>query len=202
MPGIDELISKSLSKVINNELDPKLAKKVKMTLFKKHGISLLKGIKDFPKVDEVLKEFLELDSSSFEQKCLMKVLTLKNLKNLTVVTIKDKNLQNLFLEILGDKEYGRIIESTVSKPLLIKEIIDECQLSKTSGYRKINYLIHNGFLIEAKTEFTIKHRSITRYTTIFKKIGFELNENQKFVKLTIPAKTIKQSSSIQTILNL
>jgi len=116
-----------------------------------------------------------------------------------LVTIKDKNLVHLVLEIFGDEEYRKIIEAVIVKPLLISEIIDICRLPKTSGYRKINYLIRNGFLIVAEKEFTIQRRSIERFTTIFQKISFEMNKNHSFVKLVIPQKVIEQSSSIQII---
>ena len=200
MPGIDELISNSLANSIRNNLDPTIEQKVKLTLFKKYGTSLSPAIKEFSKVDGILKEFLKLDALDFEIKCLKTILDIKNLKGFYLVTIKDKNLIDLFLEVLGDKEYGRIIESSISKPLLITEIIDICQLPKTSAYRKINYLLRNGFLIEAGKEFTAKRRSVEKLSTIFQKINFELDENQKLIKLTIPAKIVEQSTSIQVML--
>lgn len=200
--GIDELITKFLANVIKNNLDQDLEKKVKLRLFKKHGMSLIPAIKDFYKVDEVLNEFLKSDTLSFEKKCLIEVITLKNLKDSYLVTIKDEKLVNLFLEILGDKEYGKIIESTLLKPLLITEIIDVCKLPKTSAYRKINYLLRNGFLIETGKEFTAKRRSVERLSSIFQKMNFELDQNQKVIKLTIPESVIKQSSTIKVILTL
>ncbi len=199
MPGIDELISKSLTGVIKNNLDTAIEKKVKFGLFKKYGISINQAIRDFSKLDQILKKYLNSEASSFEQKCLMEIIILKNLRDSFSVTIKDKNLVNLVLEIFGDDEYRKIIEVVFVKPLLISEIIDLCQLPKTSGYRKINYLIRNGFLIGVEKELTLKRRSIERFTTIFQKINFEMNKNQRFVKFEIPKKIISQSSSIQII---
>lgn len=202
MSGIDELISKSLATAIKNNLDPGIEKQVKLKFFKKYGMSIIPAISDFSKVDGILREFLKSDTLSFEKKCLMDIITIKDLKTFYLVTIKDKILVDLFLEILGDKEYGKIIEATISKPLLITEIIDICRLPKTSAYRKINFLLRNGFLNEVRKEFTAKRRSVERLSTVFQKINFELDENQKVVKLTIPTKIIKQSSSIQSILAL
>jgi len=199
MPGIDELISKSLTTVIKSNLDPNIEKKIKMKLFKKYGLSINQAVSNFWKLDEILKEFLKSDTSSFEQKCLMEIITLKNLKNSFLVIIKDKNLVNLIIKILGDDEYRKIIESTLSKPLLISEIIDMFQLPKTSGYRKINYLIRNGFLIGVNKEFTKTRRSVEKYTTIFQKIIFEMNKNKNFVKLEIPQEIMEQSSTIKII---
>ena len=200
MVGIDELISKSLTEVIKNNLDPSIEKKVKMNLFKKYGLSINQSIKDFSKLDEILKKVLRSDASKFEKKCLAEIITIKNQKNSFIVTIKDKNLINLVLEIFGDSEYRNIIESSFAKPLLITEIIDLCKISKTSGYRKINFLIRNGFLVHEGKELTVKRRTVEKFTTIFQKINFEMNKNKKFVKFVIPEKIFEQSSSIQIIL--
>ncbi len=200
MVGIDELISKSLTEVIKNNLEPSIEKKVKMNLFKKYGLSINQSIKDFSKLDEILKKVLRSDASKFEKKCLAEIITIKNQKNSFIVTIKDKNLINLVLEIFGDSEYRNIIESSFAKPLLITEIIDLCKISKTSGYRKINFLIRNGFLVHEGKELTVKRRTVEKFTTIFQKINFEMNKNQSFVKFVIPEKIFEQSSSIQIIL--
>lgn len=199
MSGIDELISKSFSEIIKKNLDPDKGKKVKFRLFKKYGLSIHQSIKDFSKLDEVLREVLDSKASNFEQRCLLEVITLKNLKEISIVTIKEKNLINSIMEILGDDEYRKIIESTLIKPLLISEIIELCGLPKTSGYRKINYLIRNGFLIEVGKEFTLKRRSIEKFSTIFQKIILEINQKQSFVKLAIPTKIVKNSSFVQII---
>ena len=129
----------------------------------------------------------------------MEIITLKQLKESSIVTIKEKNLINSIMKILGDDEYRKIIESTLIRPLLISEIIEIGRLPKTSGYRKINYLIRNGFLIGVGKEFTVKRRSVEKFTTIFQKIILEIYQKQSFVKLTIPIKIIKNSSSIQII---
>ena len=200
MAGIDELISKSLTEVIKNNLDPQIEKKVKMRLFKKYGLSINQAIKDFSKLDEILKKVLRSDASNFEQKCLAEIISIKNQKTSIIVTLKDKNLINLVLEIFGDSEYRNIIEYSFAKPLLITEIIDLCKISKTSGYRKINFLIRNGFLVQEGKELTVKRRTIEKFTTIFQKINFEMNKKNNFVKFVIPPKIFEQSSSIQIIL--
>ena len=200
MPGVDELISKTLSDVIKKNLELSIEKKVKMILFKKHGLSIHQAIKDFSKLDKVLTEFLKSETTDFERKCLLEVLSLKKSKDSYLVSIKHQNLIDVFFEILGDKEYRKIIESTISKPLLISEIIEQKKLPKTSGYRKINYLIRNGFLIGVKKEYTDKRRIVNRLIPIFEKLVLELNQNQYILKLTVPKKTIEQSTSIQKIL--
>ena len=199
VPGLDELISSSLSEIIKKNLDSDNQKKLKLQLFKKHGLSIKQAIKDFSKINKILKNLLKSEASSFEETCLKEIISLKMNRNSVLVTIKDKNLKNLIIEILGDKEYRNIIESTLERALLISEIIETGKLSKTSAYRKISYLIRNGLLHPVKTEFTKKRRSIERYAPIFKKITIEMNHTQSSVRLEIPLSIIKQSSSLQKI---
>ena len=199
MPGVDELISNSLTEIIKRNLDSGDQKKLKLQLFQKYGLSIKQAIRDFSKINEILKKLLKSEVSSFEENCLMEIISLKVNKNSALVTIKDKKLKNLIIEILGDTEYRNIIESTLERALLISEIIKIGKLSKTSGYRKISYLIRIGFLHPVKTEFTKKRRSIERYTTIFKKITIEMNHTQSSVRLEIPLSIIKQSTSLQKI---
>jgi len=193
------LIANSLSLSIKDNLDSKIEKKIKLNLFKKYGLSITQAINDFSKVDKSLKEVFKPDPSSFEKKCLMQIVTIKILNNSYIVTIKEKNLIKDMLKILGDDEFLKIIESTISSSSSVPEIINICKLPKTSGYRKIGYLVRHGLLIERGTELTSKRRSIERLTTVFEKINFELNQNHKFVRFGIPKKTMEKSSIFQLI---
>ena len=199
MSEFDEFISKSFSEVIKKNLDPITEKKIKLTLFKKYGLSIKQSIKDFSKLDEILKDELKSTAPIFEKKCLMEIITIKIRKNSTLITIKDKNLNNLMIDIFGDKEFRKIIEVTMLSPLLISEIISQCNLPKTSGYRKVSNLIRNGLLKSQKKEFTKKRRRIERFTPIFQKFIFEINENQSKVSMELPPEILNQSSVIKII---
>ncbi len=199
MSEFDEFISTSLSEVIKKNLDPATEKKIKLSLFKKYGLSIKQSIKDFSKLNEVLKEELNSTTSIFEKKCLKEIITIKTRKNSTLIIIKDKNLINLMIDIFGDKEFRKILEVTMLSPLLISEIISHCNLPKTSGYRKVSNLIRNGILKSQKKEFTKKRRSIDRYSPIFQKLIFEINENQSKVSLELPTEILNQSSAIKII---
>jgi hypothetical protein len=173
-----------------------------MKLFNKYGLSVKQSIEDFSKFDEILKEFLNFDSLQFEQNCLFAILSFDNLKkDFVSITIRDRVLANLFLELLGDKESRKIIEHTSRKPLLISEILLACKLSQTSGYRKINFLIRNGFLVKSGHELTNKKRTINKFSMFYKKINIEMEKDKCIVKVKVPKKIFKDSTVIQTILN-
>ena len=202
MTGIDLLLAKSLSSKIKSNLESEVENKLKIKLFKKYGLSIKQSIENFSKFEEVLKEFLNANSTKFEEDCLFEILSLGNLKkDLITVTIKDKNLSELFMESFGDKESRKIIEQTLRNPLLISEILEACKLSQTSGYRKINAMIRNGLLIKSGHELTNKKRAIDKFSMFCKKINIEIQKDKCIIKVTVPKKTLDESTVIQTILN-
>jgi len=196
------LLAKSFTSKIKKNLDPNIDEKLKLRLFKKYGLSIKQSIENFSKLDNILKEFMNLDSQKFEKDCLSEIININNIKkNHSIIEIKDKFLIEKFLEIIGDKELRKIREETSKKSLLISEILKICKLSQTSGYRKINFLIRNGFLIKTGYELTIKKRKISKYSMICKKINMEIQEDKYIIKIKISKNIFEDSTIIKTIFN-
>ena len=200
MAGIDLFLAKSLSSKIKNSLDSSTQQKLKLKLFKKYGYSIKQSIVDFSKFDEVLLEFLEADSLKFEKFCLMEILDFEEIKKKSVtMSIKDELLIKQILEMVGDKESRRVLEEVAKKPLSVPEILKICKLSKTSGYRKINNLNRNGYLVRTGFEFTTKKRAVDKYTMFWENIRIEMKEGTYIVKIKISKNIFNDSSVIQTI---
>jgi len=115
------------------------------------------------------------------------------------MTIKDKSLVKQILEMIGDKESRKILEQVANKPLVVPEILKICKLSKTSGYRKINNLNRNGYLVITGFELTNKKRSVDKYTMFWEKIMIEIKEGTYMVKIKISMSVFNSSSIVQTI---
>jgi len=200
LAGIDLFLAKSLSSKIKNSLDSSTQQKLKLKLFKKYGYSIKQSIVDFSKFDEVLLEFLEADSLKFEKFCLMEILDFEEIKKKSVtMSIKDELLIKQILEMVGDKESRRVLEEVAKKPLSVPEILKICKLSKTSGYRKINNLNRNGYLVRTGFEFTTKKRAVDKYTMFWENIRIEMKEGTYIVKIKISKNIFNDSSVIQTI---
>jgi transposase len=101
--------------------------------------------------------------------------------------------------MVGDKESRKILEQVAKKPLSVPEILQICKLSKTSGYRKINNLNRNGYLVRTGFVFTSKKRTVDKYTMFWEKIIIEMKEGTYVVKMKISKKSFNNSSVIQTI---
>lgn len=202
MPGIDLFFADSLASTIKKKLDSKTEKKLKTKLFEKYGFSIKQTVENYPKLNKILKEFLESKTSNFEKKCIQQIFSIKKSKNdRYIITIKDQNLTNSFLQLLGENESRKILNSTLNKSLLISEILSVCKLPNTSGYRKINSLIRKGFLIKTGIALTRKRRALDRYTLFCDKINIDSKQN-KFVTKVWVSNSVLQESSILPILGL
>jgi len=200
LAGIDLFLAKSLSVKIKNNLDIDTQRKLKLKLFKKHGYSIKQSIVDFSKFNEELVEFLKSDTLKFEKYCLNEILDVGDIKkNSLTISIKDELLIKQILEMLGDKESRSILEQVAKKSLSVPEILEICKLSKTSGYRKINNLNRNGYLVRTGFELTSKKRAVDKYTMFWEKIIIEMKEGKYIVKIKISKKIFNSSSVIQVI---
>ena len=179
-----------------------MEQEIKLRMFKRYGFSIKQSIENFSEFDEILGEIIGIDAQKFENNCFAEIVNVdRRKKDFVTLEIKDKSLIEQILNLLGDDETRKIIEETTKKPLLISEILQICKLSQTSGYRKINSLIRNGFLVKAGQKLTDKKRPIGKYAMIWKKINVEIQKEEYVVKMEIDKEKINNSTIIQTILN-
>src|SRR3990167_4354953 len=143
MPGFDHVIAKSLSAVIEKNLGIKTVQRIERRLFEKHCISWSQSLEEFEKLDFVLKElFGDVGAKGLEHRFCESIFDSKSKKtNESWLIISDPNINSNIIQTFGDLEKKQIIESIISAPKIIYEIIKECNLPQTSGYRKINALI-------------------------------------------------------------
>lgn len=200
MPGLDHIIAKSLSDVIEKNLGIKTVQKIENRLFEKYGISWSQSLEEFEKLDVVLKElFGDAGARGLENRFCENIFDSKSKKTKEGwIIISDSSINSTIIQTFGDLEKKKIIESVISVPKIMYEIIKECDLPQTSGYRKINALINDGFLIP--TEFEIKeNKKIFRYICTFKNLKIDINSNQIKVSVQLNDSQQEQCSFLRTI---
>lgn len=203
MPGIDRFLSKSLEVIIKKNLDEKTEYRMKRSMFEKYGLSIRQSVEDIEKLLDVRKDLLgELDNSSLK-KYLKKICSVKKSKDSKSyeITILDESLKKSILEKLGDDESRRIILATVGKEHTNSEVLESEKISTTSGYRKINVLIRDGFLIKSKSKLIETRRSVEQYITFYDKVLFEMKKNNVILTIIVSKKRM-QSSSLFSILSM
>lgn len=196
MPGIDRFLSESLEIAIKKNLNAETEYQMKKTMFEKHGISIRQSVEDMEKLHQIRKELLgEYDYSELK-KYLKKICTCKKSDDgkYYVVTIVDDFLKRKFMEILGDDESRKILVSMTDRNRATSDVLRLKKISTTSGYRKVNTLIRDGFLIQTNRKMIEHRRPVLQYTTFYHKIFLEIKKDKFFLDIFVNKKLFESSS--------
>jgi len=199
--GFDNLLVPSIRRSIEENLGKESLNKIEQRLMERHGLALVQAIKDFHKLDSVLREFFGAGADGLEQKFLQNVIGIEKSKrfNSNWVEIKDPELSKIFLESFADKDKKVILGAVMDKPLIIAKILESSKIPQTSGYRKINFLIDNGLLVSNGFELTHDGKKVKEYETIFENIKVDIVKNNITVKVQLKNTLLQNSSIIQTV---
>jgi len=164
-------------------------------------MSLVPAIKDFNKFDSVLREFFGAGADGLETKFLQNLVKLEKAKNTNAewITIQEQELARIILESFGDHDKNAILNSVLDKPRIVADILKNCKIPQTSGYRKINFLIGVGLLIPNGQSITTDGKKVIKYETLFRNISIEIEKDFVKVKVQMKKNTIKNSSILQVI---
>jgi len=199
--GLDNLLVNSLRKSIEENLGKETLNKIEQRLMERHGLGLVQAIKDFHKLDSVLREFFGDDADRLEQKFLKNIVSIEKSKqsHSNWVQIKDQELSKIFLESFADSDKRLIIGSVMDESLIISDITKKCQIPQTSGYRKINFLINNGLLVFSGFELTEDGKKVKKYETIIDNVIMKIVKNSVSVKIQLKKSLLNESSILQTV---
>ncbi len=198
---MDNFLVPSLRKTIEKNLGKKTLNKIEQRLIERHGMSLVPAIEDFYKFDSVLREFFGAGADGLEIKFLQNLVKLEKAKNTNVewITIQEQELARTILESFGDHDKRAILNSVLDKPGIVADILKNCKIPQTSGYRKINSLIGVGLLISNGQSITPDGKRVIKYETLFRNISIEIEKDYVKVKVQMKKDTIKNSSIFQVI---
>ena len=107
------------------------------------------------------------------------------------------NLANQIMSIISDKEKFNIITCVFDQPKLSSEIIKECQIAQTTGYRKIRELFQEGFLIEEGYATTSDGRKAYKYNSLFGPTKIDIQKSMISIKTRISKRHAKTSKVFQ-----
>jgi len=198
--GIDNLLVPSLRKQIEENLGAEKLEKIEQRLIERHGMNMVQAVKDFHKLDSVLREFFGSNADEIETKSLLNVIELERTeKKEAWVTIQDQELSKVFLDTLGDDDKKTILGIVLNKSLIVADILKESKIPQTSGYRKINSMILNGILISNGFELSNDNKKIKKYETVFQNIKMDIQENGMIVKIQFKKHLLTNSAIFQII---
>lgn len=201
MAGFDHLLAKSLNDIVIKNLGNRTTKNIEKRLFEKFEISLIQSIEEFDKLDLVLREFFGKDADGIEKKFFKNLFQKdpKKSKNMWY-TIANIDTNDIILQTFGDSEKRKIMESTSNTTKIIAQILKDCNLPQTSGYRKIKQLIGDGLLVQSG--FVIKDNKKTNmYVCIFNNLKINIENNNIIVDIQLTKLEQENSSILQIALN-
>lgn len=201
MSGVDNLLSKSAGAAIKDNLGEKTLQKIEQRLFEKYGIPLTQAAEDFPKLDNVLREFFGLAAIALEKTILTNICTLEKSQEMAEewLTIKDQFVVRSILDALGNKEKKKILMSMINTPRLAIEILEMCDVSQNNGFKIIDELIKDGLLIECGFMTTTDGRKISKYIVIFKEVKKDIINNKVVIRVKLCKEALTASNIVPLI---
>lgn len=194
MVGLDRLLAKSLDSLIRENLGKVTIQKIENRLFEKYGLSLTQSIEQFHKLDAVLREFFGSGADGIEQRALKSVCEVKLANGQGQILIENPALTKIILESFGDEDKKKILGTLNGEPLIISQIITNCKIPQTSGYRKVNALIDAGLLVPDGHTITDDNKKLTKYRSAFDKIKIDIIKNKVAITLELPKKDLDAST--------
>ena len=201
MQGFDCLIGKSLADIVRSDLSQKTLEKIEQRLFEKFGKNLIQATEDFPKLDNVLREFFGDGAEGIERKFLRHLIALEQNKeeDKEWVNIENPNLTRLILQAVGDDDKNNILNCVLDQSKIISDILTTCNIPQTSGYRKVNGLIQDGFLIVNGHETTHDGKKVNKYKSIFENIKINIEKNKVMVRVQLTKESEDKSKIMQLL---
>ncbi|MHA7733326.1 transcriptional regulator [Nitrosopumilus sp. S6] len=199
MAGLDRLISTSLRTKIKKKIDVDTLKKIERELFLEHGMSIKLSMEHFQILLKTIKKNSDLDIYDFEDQCLKEIIQVKKIKQNYHLTILDSKLVHFILDIFGDNETRKLIMSILKSEHTIPEILRESSVPKTSGYRKIENLLINGFFIETGKVLS-ESKKISKIQCIFQEILIDAKKENLIVSGIVPKKIFEKSTTMKSII--
>ena len=197
MPGLDLLISRSLSLELKDNLDHNILQKLEKQLFFDHGMSIKLSIENFENFHSILKNISSIDLESFEKNCIDKIIKVSRAKNNYNIKIIDKKLSEKILDFFGDLETRSILMSLMGKSLTISQILKISNVLKSPAYRKIENLLLDGLILESG-KILKNNKRVSQYFCVFDEVHVLIKNNELVVEGIVNPSIFNQSSITKT----
>jgi hypothetical protein len=201
--ALDKLLSQALESIIKEKLGQQVLKKIEQRLQERYAMSIADAIKDFHIFDATLREFFGTGADTMEEDFKEHLVSLNtSAKGRTWLTIENQDLVNLILESYGDREKRLILNTALKSPNVILEILEKCDIPKSSGYRLISELVEAGLLTEEGFAKTSDGKTVSKYTALLEKVKFEIADEGVFLQVLLKENILNESSIFKILIKL
>lgn len=201
--ALDKLLSQALESIIKKKLGEPVLKKIEQRLQDRYGISITDAIQDFQIFDATLREFFGTGADTMEEEFKEHLVSLNtSSKGRQWMSIENQELINLILDSYGNKEKRLILNTALKSPNVILEILEQCNIPKSSGYRLISELVNDGLLTEEGSAKTSDGKTVSKYTALLEKIKIEIEGNGTQVQVLLKEHILEESSIFKILIRL
>jgi hypothetical protein len=203
MGALDKLLSQALESIIKKTLGEQTLKKIEQRLQERYGLGITDAIRDFHIFDATLREFFGTGADTMEEELKEQLISLNaSAKGRQWFTIQNKDLANLILDSYGDREKRLILNTALKSPNVILEILEECKIPKSSGYRIISELVENGLLTEAGSAKTSDGKTVSTYTALLERVRIELGGESESIQVLLKEHVLEESNIFKILIKL
>ena len=197
--SLDSLLAPALRKSIEDNLGKVTMNKIEQRLMERHGVGVVQAIKEFSKLDSVLREFFGPGAEGLESRFIQNIIKVESSKKESEnwIVLKDQILAKTIIESFADEEKKSILESVMNDSLAIADILDKCKISQSSGHEKISYLIENGLLV-SNGDVSDGENS-RKYQTAFSNVKMDIEKKSMVVKIQLKKIQLQESAILQVI---
>lgn len=203
MEGLDTLLLRSILHSVQEELAAEKMQHIEQKLQQEYGLGFVEMFNRFDKVRNTMYEF-ESDLKNIEDKVLRDFLSVdkdSNSSDLWLV-IRNKHLAELVLKTFADEDKKLILDRTREKSETIPNLLTQCNLPNTSGYRKVKQLIDDGFIIPVGLAESFEGKRAILYESAIQKIQISINKERVITSILISKEDLVSSRVINTILDI
>lgn len=200
MQGLDILLTKAIIQSIQGKLDHDRIQNINKKLEVDHGLKFEDIFNKYDDMKSSLNQF-EIELRDIEDNVLRNFLTIeKTVKNDTWVLVRDNHLAEMILKTFADGDKKMILDFTRDQPETVPRILSLCNLPNTSGYRKMNQLINEGFIVPVGLAESFEGKRAILYKSLIQKIQITINKDSVLTAILVPKETLRSSQVINTVL--
>ena len=200
MSALDKLFAQTVASVIRKNLGEKTYLTIEKRLKERWDITVVDAIRDFNKFDAILREIFGAGADAIEYDILHKIFSLQSSrKGSSLISIENHELSNAVLETYGNSEKRMILNSAFKKPAPILDILENCDIPKSTGYRVIGEMLNDGFLTESGLSTTSDGKKVSRYTSLFSEVKIDIRLEELVVEVVLKDELLTESKLVKVL---
>lgn len=194
------MLTKAIIQSIQEKLDAERIQNINKKLEVDHGLRFEELFNKYDDVRSSLHQF-ETELKNIEDMVLRDFLTVeKTTTSDTLVLIKDKHLAEMILKTYADGDKKMILDFIRDKSETVPRILSLCNLPNISGYRKMNHLIDDGFVVPVGLAESFEGKRAILYKSLIQKIQITINKDNVLTAILVPKETLRSSQIINTVM--